>query len=117
MQLWNWEWCPSLRPKKPNSLRPGEPRAAVWSKLSTNMSIELVRLVMSSPKNFQLQTFGHCFWVSELTGLGNQDIPGHFGLPKESCRDPIKPAVINLIFDRNYLIHSSSGCRSDQFYI
>ncbi|KAJ4963213.1 hypothetical protein NE237_023152 [Protea cynaroides] len=133
MHLWIWERFPSLRPKKPNSLHPGEARAALWSKLSTNMSIELVRLVMSSPENFQLQSFGHCLWVSELTGLDvtelylsygvvmqfglDQDIPGHFGLPKESCREPIKLAVRNLIFDLNYLIHSSSDRRSDQFYI
>ncbi|KAJ4971570.1 hypothetical protein NE237_004669 [Protea cynaroides] len=103
MQLWIWERFPSWRPKKPNSLRPGEPRAALWSKLSTNMSIELVRLVMSSLENFQLQSFCHCLWVSELTGLDSiylpyrvamqfgldQDIPGHFGLPKESCGSPL----------------------------
>ncbi|KAJ4976828.1 hypothetical protein NE237_001934 [Protea cynaroides] len=142
MQLWAWERFPSLRPKKPNFLRPGEPRAALWSKLSTNMSIELVRLVMSSPENFQwrpyvanfsnwslppfyrereewvsqssngndeLQSFIHCLWVSELIGLDStelylpyrvsmqfgldQDIPGHFGLPRGSCREPIKPSV------------------------
>ncbi|XP_042504181.1 uncharacterized protein LOC122080968 [Macadamia integrifolia] len=142
LQLWAWERFPSLRPQKPNSLRPGEPRAALWSKLTTNMSIELVRLVMSSPENYQwrpyaanltnwcsppfymereewvsqgpngdvqLESFAHCFLASELVGIDgkehylphrvamqfglDQDIPGHFGLTRGNCSEPLKFAM------------------------
>ncbi|XP_043689321.1 uncharacterized protein LOC122640239 [Telopea speciosissima] len=67
MQLWAWERFPSLRPENPNSLRPGEPRAALWSKLTTNMSVELVRLVMSSPENYQ--------WRPYAANLSNWCLP------------------------------------------
>ena len=53
LQLWAFERFPSLGPSIPNTLKPGEPRAARFHRLNVKISLPLVRSVLRLPDNFR----------------------------------------------------------------
>ncbi|OMP04445.1 hypothetical protein COLO4_09640 [Corchorus olitorius] len=66
LQLWAFERFPSLGPKIPNTLNPGEPRVARFHRLNAKISLQLVESVLRLADNFRwrpyiayLENWGH----------------------------------------------------------
>ncbi|KAF5179204.1 Aminotransferase-like, plant mobile domain family protein [Thalictrum thalictroides] len=56
MQQWAWERFPNLQPT-PKPLNSGEPRAARWHKLKSNLELDSVRSTINSPDDFQFRPY------------------------------------------------------------
>ncbi|XWS11205.1 hypothetical protein CRYUN_Cryun38cG0064200 [Craigia yunnanensis] len=76
LQLWAFERFPSLGPSIPNTLKPGEPRAARFHRLNPKISMPLVRSVLRLPDNFRwrpyiadLKNWGHPSYYKETKFL------------------------------------------------
>ncbi|XVF77821.1 hypothetical protein PTKIN_Ptkin14bG0077500 [Pterospermum kingtungense] len=70
LQLWAFERFPCLGPTTPNTLKPGEPRAARFHRLSAKISLSLVRSVLRLPDNF--------VWRPYIADLKNWSHPSYY---------------------------------------
>ncbi|XWS27868.1 hypothetical protein CRYUN_Cryun25bG0016700 [Craigia yunnanensis] len=57
LQLWAIERFPSLGPSIPNTLKPGEPRAALFHRLNAKISLPLVRSILRLPDDFRWRPY------------------------------------------------------------
>lgn len=70
LQIWAFERFPCLGPTIPNTLKPGEPRAARFHKLNAKISISLVRSVLRLQDNF--------VWRPYIADLENWRHPSYY---------------------------------------
>ncbi|XWS51896.1 hypothetical protein CRYUN_Cryun11dG0021100 [Craigia yunnanensis] len=70
LQLWAFERFPSLGPSIPNTLKPGEPRAARFHRLNAKISLLLVRSVLRLLDNFR--------WRPYIADLKNWGHPSYY---------------------------------------
>ncbi|XVF34032.1 hypothetical protein REPUB_Repub18cG0022100 [Reevesia pubescens] len=83
LQLWAFERFPSLGPSIPNTLKPGEPRAARFHRLNAKIRLPLVRSVLRLPDNFR--------WRPYIVDLKNWGHPSYYKKTKLlafDCNDP-----------------------------
>ncbi|XVF78233.1 hypothetical protein PTKIN_Ptkin14bG0113900 [Pterospermum kingtungense] len=76
LQLWAFKRIPSIALRIPNTLKPGEPRAARFHRLKAKISLSLVRSVVRLPDNFiwrpyvaDLENWGHPSYCKEIEFL------------------------------------------------
>ncbi|KAK5834351.1 hypothetical protein PVK06_018228 [Gossypium arboreum] len=70
LQLWAFEHFPSLGPTIPNTLKPGEPRAARFHRLNAKINLQLVTSVLRLPDNF--------IWRPYIVDLKNWVHPSYY---------------------------------------
>ncbi|KAH1063301.1 hypothetical protein J1N35_028288 [Gossypium stocksii] len=70
LQLWAFEHFPSLGPTIPNTLKPGEPRAARFHRSNAKINLQLVTSVLRLPDNF--------IWRPYIVDLKNWVHPSYY---------------------------------------
>ncbi|XP_007020919.2 PREDICTED: uncharacterized protein LOC18593573 [Theobroma cacao] len=83
LQSWAFERFPSLGPGIPNTLKPGEPRAARFHRLNAKISLPLVRSVLRLPDNFRWRPY-----IADLKNWGHPSYYKETKLLAFDCNDP-----------------------------